>query len=212
MQLPCQWACTLLAFDTFQSSSSQKAGCNLVFADGYEDPLRSCFNPHPARRPDATTPCRQFRPRSNDGACFNPHPARRPDATLSSVASGRSCGHGIGFQSSSSQKAGCNRSANRHSHQPRLVSILIQPEGRMQLASILVNHTYRVMFQSSSSQKAGCNPKAGSLTLPSCMFQSSSSQKAGCNARGHSRSMVECCFNPHPARRPDATCYGPLPR
>ena len=42
-----------------------------------------CFNPHPARRPDATGRSFHVRPR---GRRFNPHPARRPDATALTAA------------------------------------------------------------------------------------------------------------------------------
>ena len=42
--------------------------------------LSSGFNPHPARRPDATGPARSA---PHKGRRFNPHPARRPDATSS---------------------------------------------------------------------------------------------------------------------------------
>ena len=38
------------------------------------------FNPHPARRPDATVTATNAN--GAMAACFNPHPARRPDATL----------------------------------------------------------------------------------------------------------------------------------
>ena len=37
----------------FQSSSGQKAGCN-IFRRGLDFKHYACFNPHPARRPDAT--------------------------------------------------------------------------------------------------------------------------------------------------------------
>ena len=37
------------------------------------------FNPHPARKPDAT--CSQNPHDVGDDTCFNPHPARKPDAT-----------------------------------------------------------------------------------------------------------------------------------
>ena len=40
------------------------------------------FNPHPARRPDATGSCDRLTGGSHG---FNPHPARRPDATTSSL-------------------------------------------------------------------------------------------------------------------------------
>ena len=67
------------------------------------------FNPHPARRPDATRRARRVLLRSRDG--FNPHPARRPDATTRTWITPRSISE---FQSSSGQKAGCNPIRQRH--------------------------------------------------------------------------------------------------
>ena len=61
----------------FQSSSGQKAGCN-----------------------------RSLLPASSIPSCFNPHPARRPDATAETLWSINATM--FGFQSSSGQKAGCN--------------------------------------------------------------------------------------------------------
>ena len=135
----------------------------------------TCFNPHPARRPDATpftvsvnlsTP-RMFQSSSSQKAgCnpmatgalmltsgFNPHPARRPDATTRPLAAPTPLPR---FQSSSSQKAGCNFTA----------------EALMRAFN---------SFQSSSSQKAGCNREGTWTPVASTSFQSSSSQKAGCN-------------------------------
>ena len=110
----------------FQSSSGQKAGCNLT--------NRICrpqshqrFNPHPARRPDATG--KQGALVDHASKSFNPHPARRPDATSSLRAV---LFHFPPFQSSSGQKAGCNSTSYSR---PGLL----------------------VWFQSSSGQKAGCN-------------------------------------------------------
>ena len=85
------------------------------------------------------------------------------------------------FQSSSGQKAGCNTGYGESATHSK-VSILIRPEGRMQLrgldatsaveqVSILIRPEGRMqhfqararfqalcLFQSSSGQKAGCNP------------------------------------------------------
>ena len=107
----------------FQSSSGQKAGCNPSSTSLIA--LRSGFNPHPARRPDATS-----------ASVMSP---LSPDK----------------FQSSSGQKAGCNLPPLSISTHPAVsilirpegrmqrrsgalawgtcrVSILIRPEGRMQ--------------------------------------------------------------------------------
>ena len=95
-------AAAFRAFDLFQSSPGQKAGCNLgglgvrgggrvrvsilTRPSGRVQPVVDvasgrttlCFNPHLARRPGATTPLVRSRSTST---CFNPHPARRPSAT-----------------------------------------------------------------------------------------------------------------------------------
>ena len=93
--------------------------------------LLPCFNPHPARRPDATggnwarTSCRctsfnphpARRPDATIYLCqhalsmgsFNPHPARRPDATCASPQIGQDFNL---FQSSSGPKTGCYYTLN----------------------------------------------------------------------------------------------------
>ena len=206
----------------FQSSSGQKAGCNrhqvydvvggadvsiLIRPEGRMQHAHifrrwlaiGSFNPHPARRPDAT----RFRlVYPNGQACFNPHPARRPDATnfvfwddeaslgfnphparrpdATTVPPRLSQWAGL-FQSSSGQKAGCNGCFSGWA-------------------------ASQLLFQSSSGQKAGCNRvsqfdyrnpdvQVSILIRPEgrmqhhnppsagvhCLFQSSSGQKAGCN-------------------------------
>ena len=115
-------------------------------------------------------------------ASFNPHPARRPDAISPSWLCSQ-CRHM--FQSSSGQKAGCNRwsACGTAGGPPR--------------------------FQSSSGQKAGCNSRVAFAGVGGCGFQSSSGQKAGCNV-GATLGMTAAVtsFNPHPARRPDAIILG----
>ena len=108
----------------FQSSSGQKAGCNPSPPGSFR--RGRCFNPHPARRPDAMrhvaapSDVPKFQSSSGQkagcnhrsrwtpqpgGRRFNPHPARRPDAILPAL---------------------------RYNQRVRGVSILIRPEGRMQ--------------------------------------------------------------------------------
>ena len=103
-------------FLMFQSSSGQKAGCNSSGVMISTALLR--FNPHPARRPDATA--------SEAGLLlslrgFNPHPARRPDAT---------CG-GLHVQPGIIVSI-LIRPHLSHTVLTIGVSILIRPEGRMQ--------------------------------------------------------------------------------
>ena len=165
------------------------------------------FNPHPARRPDATDGClgRTRRPldvfQSSSGQkagcnpcnrhrvtircplrCFNPHPARRPDATPYTRRCGRTNGNWE-FQSSSGQKAGCNRRRGARIWRAATdgVSILIRPEGRMQLGR-LVRGTRRNRFNPHPARRPDATSalpdlKGGHFHL----FQSSSGQKAGCN-------------------------------
>ena len=112
-----------------------------------------CFNPHPARRPDATRcPCTVRLPRTR----FNPHPARRPDAT-------------------------------RGRHPPRghpvRVSILTRPVGRM---------LRRIRRTDPVAAHVSILTRPVGRMLPTA---------PACRPRRRSR------FNPHPARRPDATCW-----
>ena len=184
-------------YNVFQSSSSPKAGC-YSYLDSYTELLLS-FNPHPARRLDATLArlvivlffcvsiliqpegwmLRGKRRTRLIRSRFNPHPARRLDATH-----GAPRPYSIGmFQSSSSPKAGCY-DIGGNTIAAGLVSILIQPEGWM-LPTTLV------------------------LSTPAILFQSSSSPKAGCYRAGKGKGILANRFNPHPARRLDATLNHP---
>ena len=110
------------------------------------------------------------------------------------------------FQSSSSPKAGCNWWPTRPAGWAAPVSILIQPEGRMQ------QHNRP---SEGSARRAGFNPhpaRRPDATANGHMgmnvfsvFQSSSSPKAGCNGGRLATASKGISFNPHPARRPDAT-------
>ena len=114
----------------------------------------TCFNPHPTRRPDATSG--RLPPTPSSPTSFNPHPTRRPDATLVDW---------------------------RRSVQKGEVSILTRPEGRMRPRTISTMRVHTTMFQSSPDPKAGCDTTTSKR----------SEDRTG-------------CFNPHPTRRPDATC------
>ena len=138
--------------------------------------IRSCFNPHPARRPDAT-PAAAGPSGSPSG--FNPHPARRPDAT-------------------NWKRSGWRTRPSFNPHPAR------RPDATVYVSS--PEAAGDSVFQSSSGQKAGCNellrlirshrvcvsilirPEGrmqratakGEAQIKS-VFQSSSGQKAGCN-------------------------------
>ena len=143
---PSAWYCG------FQSSSGQKAGCNRL---GHPDTRSRCtrFNPHSARRPDATGDA------VGRDRCERVSILIRPEGRMQLASKGRGV-LTVEFQSSSGQKAGCNLAGNRGVD------------------------TARISFQSSSGQKAGCNPVRSAVQrAPPHLFQSSSGQKAGCNGR-----------------------------
>ena len=134
----------------FQSSPDPKAGCDPASAPR-GCCRRACFNPHPTRRPDATTgrsagACASYvsiltrpegrmrhnsaRAQDTDHHCFNPHPTRRPDATRRRASHRRSRSR---FQSSPDPKAGCD-------------------------SWTTVTSVPATTFQSSPDPKAGCDP------------------------------------------------------
>ena len=152
----------------FQSSSSQKAGCNVAPVHVPQSPdLANCFNPHPARRPDATLIIAQERLLPVSTISFNPHPARRPDATASALpatATSESTGR---FNPHPARRPDATSTWLKSVVNVWIaccgVSILIQPEGRMQPAlRVVVSALSISVFQSSSSQKAGCNGEPSS--------------------------------------------------
>ena len=164
----------------FQSSSGLLAGCNTT--SGWRS--RSTwtgFNPHPARRPDANAPSMRRR-------------------TIRPM-----------FQSSSGQKAGCNWSADQTppvagcNSQAVGVSILIRPEGRMQLNWYVANPA-RFEVSILIRPEGRMQPDFRDTFMTAVPFQSSSGQKAGCNMKSLGPGPYRYGFNPHPARRPDATC------
>ena len=109
------------------------------------------------------------------------------------------------FQSSAIREAGCNLDFGQYQQQYIMVSILSQPEGRLQCVMFLV-HRRELVFQSSPGQKAGCKndwqsaPGRGIwvsiLTRPEGRVQ---------DAAGPAPPWPPECFNPHPARRPGAS-------
>ena len=158
----------------FQSSSGQKAGCNPLSSPGQVLRLSS-FNPHPARRPDAT-----FQDMLDFLVfpSFNPHPARRPDATVVAVVL---VDRQVHVSILIRPEGRMQPSATNPMVMILEVSILIRPEGRMQQDFHYLGAHHRE-FQSSSGQKAGCNTVIrNGIEDDGYPFQSSSGQKAGCN-------------------------------
>ena len=114
----------------FQSSPGQKAGCNTEEGRGVL--ITRCFNPHPARRPDATVQDLTVKPLHDHVSILT-----RPEGRMQPA-------HLIWrlmfwmFQSSPGQKAGCNHRDEVQVPEGQGGSILTRPEGRMQPAV----HTY----------------------------------------------------------------------
>ena len=163
---------------------------------------RRSFNPHPARRPGATSGVFLDPPRIAPVVSILTRPEGRVQRAQLWPSPGRS---DLVFQSSPGQKAGCNPAR--------------RPGATADAKSKSGDPT---LFQSSPGQKAGCNAvvpidapfvlKVSILTRPegrvqgrAPVFQSSPGQKAGCN------SQLRRSFNPHPARRPGATCSTCVP-
>ena len=132
------------------------------------------------------------------------------------------------FQSSPSPKAGCNNPPDFYIMLKSIeVSILTQPEGRMQRRATPRSARSR-LFQSSPSPKAGCNEGLAPLALGAAdvsihaqpegrmqrefrrrmsmgqWFQSSPSPKAGCNCQVLARSVTSNGFQSSPS--PKAGC------
>ena len=161
--------------------------------------LQACFNPHPARRPDATVAVRRIKdsrrvsiltrpegrmqrssisPHHRSRRGFNPHPARRPDATSEGSEGG---GAGRTFQSSPGPKAGCNQCAGV-GRRGVVVSILTRPEGRMQRARPASAKRPRSRsFNPHPARRPDATPRLPGVRLRLLAFQSSPGPKAGCN-------------------------------
>ncbi len=162
----------------------------------------SCFNPHPARRPDATfglpfmrSQALSFQSSSGPKAGCN---LMRVDSSITTRS----------FQSSSGPKAGCNPSSGISSL--HLKSFNPHPARRPDATSDNRLITLVVgMFQSSSGPKAGCNAffyhLAGWKGLVSILIRPEGRMQ---HARRLRTLTLTICFNPHPARRPDATRGG----
>ena len=159
----------------------------------------SGFNPHPTRRPDATSSTRPQRQLLLAVSILI-----RPEGRMRRF---QVPGHRAytPFQSSSDPKAGCDICDKRRRSDRLGVSILIRPEGRMRHYGTFEIKEANLMFQSSSDPKAGCDLPSTHVIRLLGMFQSSSDPKAGCDGDRRRHDHPGQGFNPHPTRRPDAT-------
>ena len=184
----------------FQSSPDPKAGCDAPFPPSSPPEIR-CFNPHPTRRPGATTRARGKRHRCQVSILTRPE--GRVRHCLNSVRIVR-C---LWFQSSPDPKAGCDELAHSPACTGQEVSILTRPEGRVRPRprrrrsrrggfnphptrrpgatwSSLRAAAIASSFQSSPDPKAGCDPTFKDWRSCLTWFQSSPDPKAGCDCTG----------------------------
>ena len=156
----------------FQSSSSPKTGCKVAALGQITCRARHFgFNPHPARRPDASALCNVMALSLSIHASFNPHPARRPDARASTATIWWKLSPKVpGFNPHPARRPDASPAAQESPVQVPIkgVSILIQPEDRMQ--GDLDQPLLRTLklFQSSSSPKTGCKALSMSFLLVDC--------------------------------------------
>ena len=170
--------------DQFQSSSSQKAGCNRRVAIEYRiKQILVSILIQPEGRMQPHPHCQRRRPNQLVSILIQPEGRMQPKSPVL-LRSSR-------YVSILIQPEGRMQlqDASPHGLAAIPVSILIQPEGRMQRDRGEDAYPF-ALFQSSSSQKAGCNvntlPEVSTVTV----FQSSSSQKAGCNQPSSSAALT----------------------
>ena len=135
------------------------------------------FNPHPARRPGATAAKRRA-----SGLCqnwFQSSPGQKAGCNCCRPPMYRSVPSE--FQSSPGQKAGCNWTAGTDADGYDVVSILIRPEGRVQLDSRDRRRRVRRGFNPHPARRPGATVRVFWMPVASPRFQSSPGQKAGCN-------------------------------
>ena len=156
----------------FQSSPDPKAGCDHVGRPGagWQAGFQSSPDPKAGcdRSPAAWSclcPC-----------CFNPHPTRRPGATshLRSVYE-----PWWKFQSSPDPKAGCDVAHCHQACLVRVVSILTRPEGRVRHPETNKPINIFTAFQSSPDPKAGCDCPSRPPTPPRSSFNPHPTRRPG---------------------------------
>jgi len=245
---------TILASDAFQPSPDPKAGCDAV----HRATKHHCRGVSTLTRPEGRV---RRCPQSDEtplSGCFNPHPTRRPGATSVEVAGDAV---GSEFQPSPDPKAGCDHRRGICEGCRECVSTLTRPEGRVRHGVTVTIYAMAKFqpspdpkagcdswdretrssspwFQPSPDPKAGCDAKKerkkcinnasfnphptrrpgatrqqmtrGCIHLRS-VFQPSPDPKAGCDEIVDGIRHCSGCFNPHPTRRPGAT-FAPFSR
>ena len=138
----------------------------------------SCFNPHPAFRPDATAQGGGYLLLDEVLILIRPFDRMRPLASAVDNSQSRE------FQSSSGLSTGCDTGQRGAPDRPNLhVSILIRPFDRMRLRNLTAGPPPDSGFQSSSGLSTGCDRllPPGSYAA-TARFQSSSGLSTGCDA------------------------------
>ena len=130
--------------------------------------------------------------------CFNPHPARRPDAMGVRPAGDRTAPNVSILTRPEGRMQLTNRDAT---NLYTAVSILTRPEGRMQSLAASATLSRPTLFQSSPGQKAGCNTVTLAIPYLPIAFQSSPGQKAGCNASHSSLPTRRIPFQSSPGQK-----------
>ena len=176
--------------------------------------LSTGFNPHPARRPDATAAAPRkpldvtFQSSSGQKAgmqplrrgCravrspgFNPYP---PEGRIQPSLDGwHLTAISAGFNPHPARKAGCNGRGHAVDVLPGQVSISSGLLADATRVTVCLGCIRVAVFQSSSGQKAGCNLRTDGMivSISFSRFQSSSGQKAGCNNLEKSPSCRQIC-------------------
>ncbi len=206
----------------FQSPPDPEAGCD------HETLIVVATVPRFQSPPDPEAGCDNHAAMSlYDPASFNPHPTRRPGATTAALASRRTEKR-TQFQSPPDPEAGCDFGLSCWLCYRRGFQSPPDPEAGCDGGYVPGKRVLSV-FQSPPDPEAGCDAAASSISAAAGVFQSPPDPEAGCDGpsrRGHRQQRVSIPtrpggrvrrggaghyrqlnnrFNPHPTRRPGAT-------
>ncbi len=186
----------------FQSPPDPEAGCDATMAPTHSEPVPAFQSP-PDPEAGCDTPMTMVPP---GPTCFNPHPTRRPGATTASCSPAGARRRTNVFQSPPDPEAGCDwlaslvlvpRAMRFNPHPTRrpgatfcrrnggrgkmAVSIPTRPGGRVRRAGGRVYHKMHSEFQSPPDPEAGCDGRVGSGRAVVFGFQSPPDPEAGCD-------------------------------